>query len=168
MNYNNNKKGFTPAPIPLRRDGAGFTLIELLVVVGIIGLISTLAFVNLSSSGAKGRDAKRKSDIKNLQTALELYYDDHQQYPAAPTNTRVSSMISGETDIQPYISPIPADPVNIGSAGYRYNISNVNGRQSYTMLIRMENDTTTWCNVSIPPGNTGWQIPAYPPCDFEN
>jgi len=150
------------------KNHKGFTLLELVVVVGIIGLLTTLAFVSLNGSGAKGRDAKRKSDIKNIRTALELYYDDHQQYPSAPANTRVSSMTSGEYDIRPYISPVPADPVNTGGAGYRYNISDVNGRQSYTMLVRLENSSTLWCNVSIPPGYTNWQTGGYPPCDFEN
>src|SRR3990167_7007823 len=59
----------------------GFTLIELLVVVAIIGLLSTLAVVALSSARLKARDSKRLSDLKQIQTALELYYTDKSEYP---------------------------------------------------------------------------------------
>lgn len=61
----------------------GFTLIELLVVIAIIGLLSTLAVVSLNNARQKSRDAKRLSDIKQIQTALELYYNDANGYPAA-------------------------------------------------------------------------------------
>jgi prepilin-type N-terminal cleavage/methylation domain-containing protein len=67
------------------RNSKGFTLIELLVVIAIIGLLSTLAVVALNSARAKSRDSKRISDIKQVQTALELYYADQNGYPAANT-----------------------------------------------------------------------------------
>ena len=61
----------------------GFTLIELLVVIAIIGLLSTLAVIALGSARTKARDAKRLSDLKQVQTALELYYTDKAAYPTA-------------------------------------------------------------------------------------
>ncbi len=60
----------------MQKRQKGFTLIELLVVIAIIGLLSTLAVVALTSARAKARDAKRISDVKQVQTALELYYAD--------------------------------------------------------------------------------------------
>ena len=59
----------------------GFTLIELLVVIAIIGLLSTLSVVALGSARQKSRDSKRLSDLKQVQTALELYYTDNNSYP---------------------------------------------------------------------------------------
>jgi general secretion pathway protein G len=63
----------------------GFTLVELLVVIAIIDLLSTLAIVALSSARQKARDSKRMSDLRQIQTALELYYTDHNQYPIDAT-----------------------------------------------------------------------------------
>ena len=66
------------------RRQKGFTLIELLVVIAIIGLLSTLAVVALTSARAKARDAKRISDVKQVQTSLELYFaDTGGNYPPA-------------------------------------------------------------------------------------
>lgn len=60
----------------------GFTLVELLVVIAIIGLLATIAFISLNSARGKARDAKRVSDIRQVMSALELYYADKGGYPA--------------------------------------------------------------------------------------
>ncbi|MBI3379587.1 prepilin-type N-terminal cleavage/methylation domain-containing protein [Candidatus Gottesmanbacteria bacterium] len=52
----------------------GFTLLELLVVISIIAILISLGMTSFSTSQKKGRDAKRKSDIKEVQNALEQYY----------------------------------------------------------------------------------------------
>ena len=59
----------------------GFTLIELLVVIAIIGVLSSAALVSLNSARAKGNDAARISNVKALETAMELYYNDNNSYP---------------------------------------------------------------------------------------
>lgn len=60
---------------------AGFTLIELLVVLAIIALLTSVAIVALVSARSKSRNAKRISDIRNLATAFELYFDTCGSYP---------------------------------------------------------------------------------------
>ncbi|MDD3711848.1 MAG: prepilin-type N-terminal cleavage/methylation domain-containing protein, partial [Patescibacteria group bacterium] len=75
-NINNNK---TKKP--------AFTLIELLVVIAIIGILATLAVVALQNARKSARDAKRIADVKQIQTALELYYNDVGEYPAEVTST---------------------------------------------------------------------------------
>jgi len=62
----------------------GFTLIELLVVIAVIGVIASVVLVNLSSARSKVRDAKRIAEVKQLMTALELYYDANGHYPLSP------------------------------------------------------------------------------------
>lgn len=59
----------------------GFTLIELLVVIAIIGLLSSVVLSSLNSARAKSRDAKRLSDMRQMQIALEFYYDSFGAYP---------------------------------------------------------------------------------------
>jgi prepilin-type N-terminal cleavage/methylation domain-containing protein len=62
------------------KNKKGFTLIELLVVIAIIGLLSTLAVVALSSARQKSRDSKRVSDMKQVQTAMELMFSANNSY----------------------------------------------------------------------------------------
>jgi prepilin-type N-terminal cleavage/methylation domain-containing protein len=63
----------------------GFTLVELLVVVAIIGMLASLSIVALGSARTKARDAARVASVKNIQTALELYYSDTGLYPSTVT-----------------------------------------------------------------------------------
>jgi prepilin-type N-terminal cleavage/methylation domain-containing protein len=58
-----------------------FTLVELLVVIAIIGLLSTVAVVATNTARAKARDVKRLADMRQMQTALELYINANGQYP---------------------------------------------------------------------------------------
>ncbi|PIT95006.1 hypothetical protein COT98_01485 [Candidatus Falkowbacteria bacterium CG10_big_fil_rev_8_21_14_0_10_39_9] len=60
-----------------------FTLIELLVVIAIIGILATISVLALSNARAKSRDAKRVGDMKQVQTALELFFNDKNRYPTA-------------------------------------------------------------------------------------
>lgn len=58
----------------------GFTLIELLVVISIIGMLSTVVLVSLSSARSKARDTRRRQDIATMQKAVELYFNDNGNY----------------------------------------------------------------------------------------
>jgi prepilin-type N-terminal cleavage/methylation domain-containing protein len=59
----------------------GFTLIELLVVVAIISLLSAVVITSLSTTRDRARDTNRVQEMKQIQTALELYYSKHGSYP---------------------------------------------------------------------------------------
>ncbi len=101
----------------------GFTLIELLVVIAIIGLLSTLAVVALGNARQKARDARRLSDLKHLQTALELYYTDQTAYPAGAGVTLGganhaclnASGFEATGCANPYMGQVPADPLSTQS-----------------------------------------------------
>ncbi len=59
----------------------GFTMIELLVVISIIGLLASIVLVSFPGAMKSARDARRKSDISQIKTALEVYYEVHGVYP---------------------------------------------------------------------------------------
>ncbi|MDB5238559.1 MAG: gspG [Candidatus Kaiserbacteria bacterium] len=88
----------------------GFTLIELLVVIAIIGILSSVVLASLNTARKKGRDARRIADIKQLQLALELYYDAQGQYPT----TAATSTLVGNG----YIAAMPGDPSNQRAYSY--------------------------------------------------
>ncbi len=63
----------------------GFTLIELLVVIAIIGILASIVLVSINSTRIKARDARRMSDLRNVQLALEMYYDKYGTYKVSGT-----------------------------------------------------------------------------------
>jgi type II secretion system protein G len=61
----------------------GFTMIEILVVMAIIGILAALSVGGFQTSQQKARDARRKSDLKQISLALEAYYNDKGEYPVS-------------------------------------------------------------------------------------
>ena len=59
----------------------GFTLIELLVVIAIIALLSTVVLASLNTARSRARDAERKSELRQIQTAIEIYRSDTGSFP---------------------------------------------------------------------------------------
>lgn len=124
----------------LERSQRGFTLIELLVVIAIIGLLSSVVLSSLNSAREKSRDARRLSDVKQVQTALELIFDDSSppEYPDALT-----SLSSGD-----YLPSIPTDP-RTGSDYYYDNLTTSDGAcvvasgacTSYVLGTNLENSS---------------------------
>ena len=91
----------------------GFTLIELLVVIAIIGILSSVVLASLNSARKKGRDARRVADVKQIQLALELYYDANSNYPSNTTTAWGAKLVSGG-----FISAVPTDQLSL--LGYAY------------------------------------------------
>ena len=136
-----------------RRQETGFTLIELLVVIAIIGILSTLAVVALNSARQRARDAKRVSDVRQLQTALELGYSETGGYPSAAApgtalgdaTTKVlcdengsptfrADSTSGTPCTTIYMGLVPANPTP-GGADYLYTSATGTGTYSITFTL---------------------------------
>ncbi len=65
----------------MSKSSPAFTLIELLVVIAIISLLASIVFFSVSSAKAKARDAQKISEVGQVQTALELYYEKNGTMP---------------------------------------------------------------------------------------
>lgn len=75
----------------IKNNKKGFTLIEILVVVSIIGLLASVVLVGLGGIQAKGADARRIADLRQVQNGLELYYSKNFSYPTASCNDPTAS-----------------------------------------------------------------------------
>lgn len=73
----------------------GFTLVELLVTIAIIGILAAVLVANLVGARGRARDASRKEGITQLKTALRLYYNDNQEYPASTMGRRIDGLHCG-------------------------------------------------------------------------
>jgi len=106
------------------KKARGFTLIELLVVIAIIGILASIIAVSLGSARAKGRDAKRISDIRTIQLALEEYYNDNGSYP--------TGIYSGQ--LANYLPTVPLDARD-NTTPYKYTSWNsINGPVCTSLL----------------------------------
>ena len=92
-----------------RRESRGFTLIELLVVIAIIGILASIVLASLNSARRKSRDARRIADVKQLQLALELYFDGNS-----------GSYIGGTSMAGLATAYIPAVPTSPSPGSYSY------------------------------------------------
>jgi len=91
---------------------SAFTLLELLVVIGIISILVSLGAVSYSTAQKKARDAKRKSDIKAIQSSLEQYYSVcGYQYPT-PVSSGFTN-ISCPTPPAVIMPTVPVDPKDL-------------------------------------------------------
>lgn len=149
----------------------GFTLIELLIVVAIIGILAALLTTNFVAIRERARDAQRKSDLRQMQSALELYRSDNGAYPSTSgTYTLPIGVISGDgscpdagsftSNGTTYMQKIPCDPLNDTSYFNTGNYYYSSNGTTYTLGACIENTNDTDQNVTAtaPTGGTGCPV----------
>lgn len=125
--------------------------------MAILGILAVVTLANFSTSQAKGRDAQRKSDLRQLANALEAYYTDHSVYPLGSSGKIVSCDNSEATEgvcdevacewtglinrefcdanYTVYMKEMPTDPVS--SRQYYYVSAD---RKSWKLYAKLENN----------------------------
>lgn len=91
------------------KSNKGFTMIELIVVIALMGILATIGFSAYSTSMQAGRDNRRKLDLKNIASALQMYYADHGIYPK-PVSSAYDTIQNIMPTISPYMKQVPDDP----------------------------------------------------------
>jgi prepilin-type N-terminal cleavage/methylation domain-containing protein len=136
-----------------RNSSLGFTLIELLVVIAIIALLASIVLVALNNTRQKGRDASRAATIKQLTTAMELFFNNNFSYPttsaAIGTNYCVIGAAGCLTNLVPaYLASLPVAPLPAdGICGSSYGTSIGNSYQfaGTNSANTVNNYTITFC-----------------------
>ena len=156
----------------------GFTLIEVLVTVSIISILAAVIAINSVDAGKQSRDEKRQADIRNLQSALELYKNKYGRYPEA-CDSRVNAWAGQQggsyacangnsqyiVNLAPeFISVLPIDPKLSGTdSGYVYR-TNANGTVYKLMAMNtVESEVVSYSHplksCDIVPGSNGTDYP---------
>lgn len=125
----------------------GFTLVEIMVVLSIIGILMGLALTAFYGSRKTARDGKRKADLEQIRSGLEMCRTDKGSYPTALPS-------GGGIDCSTYLSSMPTDPLSPTYA-YRYNGT----ANSYTLCAYLETGSGS---VSGCGGNCGTVV-----CNFQ-
>jgi general secretion pathway protein G len=119
----------------MRNRQSGFTLIEIMVVVVILAVLGALVVPKILENVDKARVTRAQSDIRAIQTALDLYRLDNFKYPTTeqglqalvkqPADPTITNYRAGG-----YLPSLPKDPwgnpyqyVSPGADGRDYDIT---------------------------------------------
>ncbi|MCX6731186.1 MAG: type II secretion system protein [Candidatus Roizmanbacteria bacterium] len=91
------------------KNKKAFTLIELIVVIAILAGFVALLFPNFMEVRMKSRDVQRKSDLKSLQKALELYKQ-NQTLPDYPATLPTACGTLNDATVV-YMQKTPQEPL---------------------------------------------------------
>ena len=120
----------------------GFTLIEVLVAATIIGLLASVAIGSYSTATKNSRDARRKSDLETIRSAIEIYRADIGRYPRSGCGGGVCGPTSNISVLVPtYIDAVPTDPKLNATTPYRYHAEDFSGSGPFQYCLEavMEN-----------------------------
>jgi len=165
------------------KNRQGFTLMELLIVMVILSILVAIATGTYATSSKRGRDNRRKNDLRSVATALETYYSDKGRYPTGVGGVMMGCGAgdtgacswgdsgSGFTDQYGtlYMVLIPSDPIDsqtyyyVSSSGTDYKLyaklenaydAGDGVLQSGYASTNCSSDSNIQCNYGISSANT--------------
>ncbi|KKU03930.1 MAG: General secretion pathway protein G [Parcubacteria group bacterium GW2011_GWA1_47_8] len=101
----------------------GFTLIELLIVVAIVGILSSVVVMNLSTAREKARDTQRVANVSQIANAIAIYQIDSGGVPPGEDGVEY---VNGNPEWIPglvpkYMSSVPSDPIDVDEHKFHYS-----------------------------------------------
>ena len=135
-----------------RSNERGFTLVELMVVVAIISLLAAVVIPNFVHARAQAAVSATEANMKQIATALELFYADNQTYPSSQ-NTVTPALFGNGAN--PYLTSTPTNA--LGRAAYVYAITPAAAGKpaSYLLTDKGPYDPTTLSSLTSGPGTGG-------------
>lgn len=123
-----------------------------------MAILIAIGIASYSTVNKQSRDTKRKSDIEQLRSAIEMYRAESGFYPPSGNGNwvNVRDATSGlAVLLEPdYIALVPTDPKS--TLTYQYKATNVSGGNYYGYCIsaqlESENPTDT-CTATLPTGH---------------
>jgi prepilin-type N-terminal cleavage/methylation domain-containing protein len=151
---------------PQPRAAAGFTLIELLTVVAIIGIITTVVTVSLSSARKQARDVRRKADLQTIQSAVEVYANAHAGAVPAATSQQTSATTPWLPALvaDGLLSSVPLDPLrkpNTAPNVYTYQTGSGSLANSYALDTVLEAESPLNPNLAFDPSAKAMTDPLF-------
>lgn len=148
------KRKFTINNLQFTNKDKGFTLIELLVVISIIGVLSAVLMANISGIRERARDARRKSDLREIKDALRVYHNDYDDYPTNDSSGLIVGCGDGDTPVgcswgsefirkgTTYMKTLPADPLSQVASPIYYTYAYID-RDNFNLKAVLDNKSDT-------------------------
>ncbi len=128
----------------------GFTLLELLVTATIIAVLTVIGVVSYSAVNKRSRDVKRKSDLEQIRSALEMFRSDYASYPSVGSGSwnSANGLDTGNNTtglVNSYLPAIPVDPLG-SSQLYYYRAKAQSGSAYYGYCVCACLESTASCD----------------------
>src|SRR3989304_8435510 len=112
----------TKRVIDMPKKIKGFTLVELLIVIAIISILVTMVLIAINPIRVinDSRDTKKRSELNQVKTSLQLYFNENNRYPDPSEMGTGGSVPFVDT----YMRQLPAEwatNYSYGSSGADYD-----------------------------------------------